>query len=74
MKNKNNRISKIAWQILVDANLNPLIERRDYVPLGHDILEQNALALEQENKLPRSLKKQLKKRLQPFPARQTSLK
>jgi len=62
-QNRIRSVGKIVNDILKQSNLSPLIERRDYVPQGHDILEQNALALKEEGKLPEDIEKQLKKRI-----------
>jgi uncharacterized membrane protein (UPF0127 family) len=41
----------------------PLIERRDYVPHGFDILEQNAIALKKKKKLPEEIEIEMRERM-----------
>lgn len=51
----------------------PLMVRRDYGQDGHDQLEQDALELKEDGKLPKKLEKDLEKRLEPFPAKKASI-
>lgn len=47
----------------------PLRERRDYVPMGHDELEEQAIYLKSKGLLPEEMENELQDRLKDFPAR-----
>lgn len=66
--NSTHLVKQAMISLLAQQIMNPLLERRDYVPQGHDILEQQALALEQKDMLPKTLEKDMKDRLKLFPA------
>ena len=55
----NNNLDKVIAQIL-----GPLMERRDYVPHGKDMLEQNVDILKKKKKFPKELDEFFKKRRQ----------